>query len=63
MPMNYSLVIKQFDFHIIDTNGAENPVAHNLCRLENVLVDPLPIDDSFPDEQCHKCFSYCSMVC
>src|SRR3954462_3513092 len=31
--------------------GAENPVADNLSRLENVFDDPLPIDDSFPDEQ------------
>ena len=31
--------------------GAENPIADNLSRLENVLDDPLPIDDSFPDEQ------------
>ena len=27
------------------------PVVDNLSRLENVLDDPLPIDDSFPDEQ------------
>ena len=31
--------------------GAENPIADNLSRLENVLDDPLPIDDSFSDEQ------------
>ena len=37
--------------HIVDRKGAENPVADNLSRLENVLDDPLPIDDSFPDEQ------------
>ena len=37
--------------HIIDRKGAENPVADNLSRLENVLDDALPIDDSFPDEQ------------
>jgi hypothetical protein len=37
--------------HIIDRKGAKNPIAHNLSRLENVLDDPLPIDDSFPDEQ------------
>ena len=36
--------------HITDRKGAENPVA-NLSRLENVLDDPLPIDDSFPHEQ------------
>ena len=37
--------------HIIDRKGAENPVADNLSRLENVLDDPLPINDSFLDEQ------------
>ena len=41
----------RFFLHIIDRKGAENPVADNLSRLENVLDDPLPIDDSFPDEQ------------
>ena len=37
--------------HIIDRKGAENPVADNLSRLENVLDNPLPINDSFPDEE------------
>ena len=43
--------LQEFDLHIIDRKGAENPVADNLSRLENVLDEPLPIDDSFPDEQ------------
>ena len=38
-------------FLITDRKGAENPVANNLSRLENILDEPLPIDDSFPDEQ------------
>ena len=38
-------------FLITDRKGAENPIVDNLSRLENVLDDPLPIDDSFPDEQ------------
>ena len=46
-----SLVVQEFDLHIIDRKGAENPIADNLSRLENVLDYPLPIDDSFPDEQ------------
>ena len=37
--------------HIIDRKGAENPVADNMSRLEIVLDDPLPIDDSFLGEQ------------
>ena len=42
---------KNFNLHIIDRKIAENYVADNLSRMENVLDDPLPIDDSFPDEQ------------
>ena len=44
-------MLQEFDLHIIDRKGAENPTADNLSRLENVLDDPLPIDDSFPNEQ------------
>ena len=36
---------------ITDRKGAENPIADNLSRLENILDDPQPINDSFPDEQ------------
>ena len=49
--IRWVLLLQEFDLHIIDRKGAENPVAHNLSRLENVLHDPLPIDDNFPDEQ------------
>ena len=45
------ILLQEFDLHIIDRKGAENPVADNLSRLENVLDDPLPIDHIFPDEQ------------
>ena len=45
------LLLQEFDLHIIDRKAAKNPIADNLSRLENVLDDPLPIDDSFPDEQ------------
>ena len=45
------LLLQEFDFHIIDRKGAENPVVDNFSRLEIVLDDPLNIDDSFPDEQ------------
>ena len=34
-----------------NTASRENPVADNLSRLENMLDDPQPINDSFPDEQ------------
>ena len=45
------LLLQEFDLHIMDRKEAENPVADNLCRLEDVLDDPLPIDDSFPHVQ------------
>ena len=45
------LLLQEFDLHIIDRKGAENPIVDNLSRLENVLDDPLAIDDSFLDEQ------------
>ena len=44
-------MLREFYLHITDRKGVENPVADNLSRLENVLDDPLPIDDCFPDEQ------------
>ena len=44
-------MLQEFDLHSTDRKGAENPVTNNWSRLENILDDPLPIDDSFPDEQ------------
>jgi len=49
--IHWVLLLQEFDLHIIDRKGAENPVADNLSRLENVLDDPLPTNDCFPDEQ------------
>ena len=49
--IQWVLLLQEFDLHIIDRKGVENPVADNLSWLGNVLDDPLPINDSFPDEQ------------
>ena len=49
--IRWVLLVQEFDLHIVDRKGAENLVADNLSRLENVLDDPLPINDSFPHEQ------------
>src|SRR6266536_4685251 len=49
--IRWVLLLQEFDLHITDRKGAENPVADNLSRLENILDDPLPIDDCFPDVQ------------
>ena len=45
------LLLQEFDLHITNRKGAENSVGDNLSRLENILDDPQPINDSFPDEQ------------
>ncbi|KAK1601638.1 hypothetical protein QYE76_026940 [Lolium multiflorum] len=34
-----------------DRKGVDNPVADNLSRLENITYDPVPVNDSFPNEQ------------
>ena len=49
--IRWVLLLQEFELHITDRKGAENPIADNLSRLGNILDDPLPIDDSFPDEQ------------
>jgi hypothetical protein len=49
--IRWVLLVQEFDLYITDRKGAENPVADNLSRLENILDDPQPINDSFPDEQ------------
>ncbi|KIO93690.1 hypothetical protein QP38_2419 [Levilactobacillus brevis] len=49
--IRWVFLLQEFDLHVVDRKGTENPVANNLSRLENVLDDPQPIDDSFPDEQ------------
>ena len=38
--IRWVLLLQEFDFHITDRKGAENPVADNLSRLENILDDP-----------------------
>jgi hypothetical protein len=45
------LLLQEFYLHIVDRKGAENPVADNLSRLENISFDPIPVNDSFPNEQ------------
>ncbi|KAK1630900.1 hypothetical protein QYE76_005215 [Lolium multiflorum] len=44
------VLLQEFDLHIVDRKGADNPV-DNLSRLENISYDPVPVNDSFPNEQ------------
>jgi hypothetical protein len=36
---------------VVDRKGAENSIADNLSRLENISFDPIPVNDSFPNAQ------------
>jgi hypothetical protein len=49
--IRWVFLLQEFDLHIIDRKGAENPVADNLSRLENISFDHIPVNDSFPNEQ------------
>ena len=49
--IRWVLLLQEFDFHITDRKGVKNPINDSLTRLENIFDDPLPIDDSFLDEQ------------
>ncbi|KAK1670361.1 hypothetical protein QYE76_058520 [Lolium multiflorum] len=49
--IRWVLLLQEFDLHIIDRKGADNPVADNLSILENIAYDPVPVNDSFPNEQ------------
>ncbi|KAK1606646.1 hypothetical protein QYE76_030319 [Lolium multiflorum] len=49
--IRWVLLLQEFDLHIVDRKGADNPVADNLSRLENIAYDPIPVNDSFPNKQ------------
>ena len=44
--ISWVLLLQEFDLHIVDRKGADN-----LSRMENILDDSIPVNDSFPDEQ------------
>nr|GFA68660.1 DNA-directed DNA polymerase [Tanacetum cinerariifolium] len=51
------LLLKEFDFKVIDTRGAENYAADYLSRLENPyenIFDPKEINETFPLETLNK---------
>ncbi|RDX77864.1 Retrovirus-related Pol polyprotein from transposon 17.6, partial [Mucuna pruriens] len=48
--IRWMLLLQEFDMEIRDEKGVENAVADHLRRLERE-VNPMPIEDEFPDEQ------------
>jgi hypothetical protein len=49
--IRWVLLLQEFDMHIVDRKGAENPVADNLSRLIKKSYDPIPVNNSFPNKQ------------
>ena len=49
--IRWVFLLQEFDLQIVDRKGADNPVADNLSRIENLPHDPIPVNNSFPDEQ------------
>jgi hypothetical protein len=49
--VRWVLLLQEFDLHIVDKKCAKNLVVDNLSRLENISFDPIPVNDSFPNEQ------------
>nr|GEV64205.1 reverse transcriptase domain-containing protein [Tanacetum cinerariifolium] len=51
--LRWVLLLQEFDFKVLDTNGAENLAADHLSRLENPyenVLDPKEINEIFPLE-------------
>ena len=48
--IRWVLLLQEFDLQIIDRTGEENPVADHLSRMEGIIDDPIPINESFPGE-------------
>ncbi|GKF80116.1 hypothetical protein Tco_0235684, partial [Tanacetum coccineum] len=51
--LRWVLLLREFDFKVIDTKGAENYAADHLSRLENPyenVFDPKEINETFPLE-------------
>jgi hypothetical protein len=45
------LLLQEFYLLIVERKGEDNPIADHLSRMENIPNDPIPINDSFPNEQ------------
>jgi hypothetical protein len=49
--LRWVFLLQKFDLHIVEMKGEDNPVADHLSRMENIPIDHIPINDSFPNEK------------
>jgi hypothetical protein len=49
--IRWVLLLQEFDLHIVERKGEDNPVVDHLSRTVNIPNDPIPINDSFSNEQ------------
>src|SRR4051812_25477853 len=49
--IRWIIILQEFHLQIVDRKGADNSVADNLSRMEDIPHDPIQVNDSFPDEQ------------
>jgi hypothetical protein len=49
--IRWVLLLQEFDLHIVERKGEDNPIADHLSRMENIRIDLIPIKDSFPNDQ------------
>jgi hypothetical protein len=45
------VVTPRVDLHIVERKGEDNPISDHLPRMENIPIDPILINDSFPNKQ------------
>jgi hypothetical protein len=45
--IRWVLLLQEFDLHIVERKGEDNPIADHLSRMENIPNDPIHINDSF----------------
>ena len=51
--IRWILLLQEFDIEIRDWSGSQNLVVDHLSRIENLKIDPFPINDSFPLDSLH----------
>jgi hypothetical protein len=49
--IRWILLLQEFDIEIRDEKGTKNVITNHLSRIQFETAQPLPVHDSFPDEQ------------